>query len=131
MKTDMEKEDWPTVEQKQKCVAQAKALRKQGAEGGLRFEAYLPPQLADWLLERIEKGVFLDPSEAVFVILGEYEELEPNTDLREELLRRRLKAAIDDPRPRIPAEQVFEELRKEFAAPRAEPAAWTHNRPAT
>ena len=41
MKTDMEKEDWPTAEQKQKCVAQAKALRKQAAEGGLRFEAYL------------------------------------------------------------------------------------------
>jgi antitoxin ParD1/3/4 len=95
MKTDMEKEAWPTAEQKQKCVAQAKALRKQAAEGGLRFEAYLPPQLAEWLLERIEKGVFLDPSEAVFVLLGEYEELEPHTDLRQEL-----------------------------AAPRPEPAAW-------
>lgn len=125
MKTDMEKEDWPTAEQKQKCVAQAKALRKQAAEGGLRFEAYLPPRLAEWLLERIEKGVFLDPSEAAFVLLGEREELEPHTDLRKELLRRRLNAAIDDPRPRIPAEQVFEELRKELAAPRPEPAAWT------
>jgi len=37
----------------------------------LRFEAYLPPQLAEWLLERIEKGVFLDPREAVFVLLDE------------------------------------------------------------
>jgi len=89
----------------------------------------LPPQLADWLLERIEKGVFLDPSEAIFVLLGEHEELEPHTDLRQELLRRRLDAAINDPRPSIPAEQVFEKLRKKFAAPRPEPAAWTQYRP--
>ena len=86
----------------------------------------MPPQLADWLLERIEKGAFLDPSEAVFVLLGEYEELEPHTDLREELLRRRLNAAINDPRPRIPAEQLFEELRQELSAPRPEPAAWAN-----
>jgi antitoxin ParD1/3/4 len=127
----MEKEAWPTAEQKHKSVAQAKALRKQAAEGGLRFEAYLPPQLADWLLERIEKGVFLDPSEAAFVLFGEHEELEPHTDLRQELLRRRLDAAINDPRPGIPAEQVFEELRKELAEPRPEPAVWTHDRPGT
>ncbi|MGH8323820.1 MAG: hypothetical protein ACRETD_08500, partial [Steroidobacteraceae bacterium] len=123
--TDMEREIWPTAEQKQHCVAQAKALRKQAMEGGLRFEAYLPPQLADWLLERIEKGVFLDPSEAIFVLLGEQQELEPHTDLRQELLRRRLDAAIHDPRPGIPAEQVFEELRKKFSAPLPEAAAWT------
>jgi hypothetical protein len=120
----MAEEIWPTAEQKAACVAQAKALRKQAAEGGLRFEAYLPPQLAEWLLERIEKGVFLDPREAVFVMLGEHEDLEPHIDLRQELLRRRLNAAIDDPRPSIPAQQVFDELRKKMAAPRPEPAVW-------
>jgi len=91
----------------------------------IRFEAYLPPQLAEWLLERIEKGVFLDPREAVFVLLGEYEDLEPHTDLRQELLRRRLDAAINDPRPSIPAEQVVIELREKMAAPRPEAAVWT------
>ena len=116
---------WPTAELKGACVAQAKALRKQAAEGGLRFEAYLPPQLAEWLLGRIEKGVFLDPREAVFVLLGEHEDLEPHIDLRQELLRRRLNAAIDDPRPSIPAQQVFDELRKKMAAPLAEPAVWS------
>src|SRR3546814_10318758 len=45
---------------------QAKALREQARAGGLRFEAYLPPALADWLLERIERGTFADPGEAVF-----------------------------------------------------------------
>jgi antitoxin ParD1/3/4 len=127
----MAEEIWPPAELKEKCAAQAKALRKQAAEGGLRFEAYLPPQLAEWLLERIEKGVFLNPSEAVFVLLGEHEELEPHIDLRQELLRRRLNAAIDDPRPRIPAQQVFDELRAKLAAPPSEPAVWKHTRPAT
>jgi hypothetical protein len=37
---------------------QPKALREQAGRGGLRFEAYLPPELADWLLDRIEHGVF-------------------------------------------------------------------------
>jgi len=127
----MEKDEWPTGEQKQKSMAQAKALRQQAAEGGLRFEAYLPPTLATWLLGQIERGIFSDPSEAVFVFLGEAEELEPHTDLRKELLRRRLDAAINDPHPGIPAEQVFDELRKKLASPLPEPAAWTRYRPAT
>ena len=97
----------------------------------MRFEAYLPPQLAEWLLDRIEKGVFLDPSEAVFVLLGEHEDLEPHRDLRQELLRRRLNAAIDDPRPSIPAQQVFDELRKKMTAPLPEPAVWIHHHRAT
>jgi hypothetical protein len=72
----------------------------------------------------LKKGVFLDPREAVFVLLGEHEDLEPHTDLRQELLRRRLNAAINDPRPSIPAQQVFDELRKKMAAPLPEPAVW-------
>src|SRR3546814_2528070 len=50
---------------------QAKALREQARAGGLRFEAYLTGDQADWLLERIERGVFADPSEAVFAIRSE------------------------------------------------------------
>jgi len=121
----MAEEKWPTPEQKEACIAQAKALRKQAAEGGLRFDAYLPPQLAEWLLERIERGVFLDPREAVFVLLGEHVDLEPHIDLRQELLRRSLDAAINDSRPSIPAEQVLIELREKMAAPLPEPAVWT------
>lgn len=127
--TDKQNDIWPPAELKQQCVAQAKALRKQAAEGGLRFEAYLPPQLAEWLLERIEKGVFLDPREAVFVLLGEHKALEPHKDLRRELLGRRLDAAINDPSPRIPINEVFDELKKRMSPPRPEPATWTHHRP--
>jgi antitoxin ParD1/3/4 len=107
-----------------RSVAQAWALREQAAKGGLRFDAYLPPDLAMWLLDQIEHGVFADPSEAVFVILGEHRELEPHADLRQEMLRRSIQAAVDDPRPSLSAEGVEQHLHELAEAPRSEPAIW-------
>src|SRR5437762_1070508 len=105
-------------------MAQAKALRDQAAKGGLRFEAYLPPDLAEWLLDLIERGVFADPCEAVFVIMGEHRDLEPHTDLRRELLSRSLKAAIDDPRPSISGEAIEKHLLGLFDTRMSEAAVW-------
>lgn len=104
--------------------AQAKALRDEARAGGLRFEAFLPGSLADWLLEQVETGLFDDPSEAIFVMVGLFRELEPHHDLRDELLRRTLQAAMDDPRPPIPAEQVFSALERRHAEPLPSPAIW-------
>ncbi|MFC5387770.1 hypothetical protein ACFPLB_17570, partial [Aquamicrobium segne] len=53
--------EWPDPADKAHAVEQAKRLRNQVAEGGLRFEAYLPPSLALWLLDRIEGQKYLDP----------------------------------------------------------------------
>ena len=117
-------QEWGSLEDAAKNIAQAKALRDQARNGGLRFEAYLPPGLADWLLARIERGALRDPSEAAFVMLGEQAELESHDDLRRELLRRSLQTAIDDPRPGIPAEEVFERLREKFESPIPERAVW-------
>lgn len=114
--------EWPSAEEKAKNVAQAIALREQAKAGGLRFGVYLPPDLADWLLGLVEKGTFLDPSQAVFVMLQEQKELEPHHDLRRELLSRRLQAAEDDPRPSIPAEEVSKKLKERRALP--ESAVW-------
>lgn len=105
-------------------IAQARILREQARRGGLHFEAYLPPDLADWLLGLVEAGVFTDPSEAVFVICGEHRDLAPHADLRRELLGRVVQAAVDDPRPSVPAEEVFKELQDEFERPLPEPAVW-------
>lgn len=116
--------DWRTPEQRANDMAQAKALRKQASEGGLRFEAYLPSGLAEWILDLVERGDFVDPSEAVFVIVGIYRDLEPHTDLRQEILRCSLEAAMDDPRPGILAEDVFKQLKKEMRRKRPEPAQW-------
>jgi antitoxin ParD1/3/4 len=81
--TEATGDDLGSLEAAAKCVAQARTLRDQVRAGGLRFEAYLRPSLADWLLGHIERGTFRDPSEAVFVILGEQAELEVHPDLRE------------------------------------------------
>lgn len=122
--TDNDAFEWPDPADKAHAVEQAKRLRNQVAEGGLKFEAYLPPSLALWLLDRIEQGQFLDPSEAVFVILGEHEELEPHADLRREMFKRRIQAAADDPRPGISGEEIKAELREKRKAPLHEPATW-------
>ena len=116
--------EWPDPADKAHAVEQARRLRDQAAKGGLRFEAYLPSGLALWLLDRIEQGKFLDPSEAVFVILGEHEELEPHADLRRELLKRSIEAAADDPRPGISGEEMKALLREKRKAPLPEPARW-------
>jgi Arc/MetJ-type ribon-helix-helix transcriptional regulator len=105
-------------------IAQARALREQAGKGGLRFEAYLPPDLAEWLLELIERGVFADPSEAVFVMLGEHRDLEPHDDLRHELLQRTVQAATDDPRRSLSGDEVEKHFRELSAAPLPEAAIW-------
>ncbi|WP_234054263.1 MULTISPECIES: hypothetical protein [unclassified Xanthobacter] len=88
------------------------------------LEAYLPPSLALWLLDLIEQDTFLDPSEAVFVILGEHKELAPHADLRRELLKRRIQVAADDSRPGISMEEMKALLREKREAPLPEPARW-------
>ena len=105
-------------------IAQARALREQAGKGGLRFEAYLPPDLAEWLLDLIERGVFADPSEAVFVMLGEHRDLEPHDDLRHELLQRTVQAAIDDPRRSLSGDEVEKNFRELSAALLPEAAIW-------
>jgi len=103
---------------------QAHALRDQARVGGVRFEAYLPGRLADWLLEQVENGHFADPAEAVFVMVGLFRDLEPHQDLRDELLRRKLQAAMDDPRPAKAASEVFDALERRYAEPLPPPARW-------
>jgi len=103
---------------------QAKALREQARAGGLRFEAYLPGSMADWLLAQIERGRFADPSEAVFLIVQNFIEMEPHRDLQDELLRRILQARIDDPRPGIPHDEACARIDRLLAEPRPDPARW-------
>jgi len=64
------------------------SVRRQAAEGGLRFEAYLPPGLAEWVISLVEQEVFHSPSEAVFVAMQSFRELEDHPDVKQELLNR-------------------------------------------
>ncbi|MFM7333450.1 MAG: hypothetical protein ACKO2N_03655 [Tabrizicola sp.] len=122
--TDGADETYPPKELREWANQQAQIVRAAAAEGDLRFHAYLPPKLALWLLDRIEQGMFIDPSKAAFVLLDEARVLEQHSDLRQELLKRRVLSAADDPRPSIPAEEFmakFEATRKKL---RPEPAVW-------
>jgi antitoxin ParD1/3/4 len=122
--TEASPDAWDSPEAEAARIAQARALREQAGKGGLRFEAYLPPDLAEWLLDLIERGMFADPSEAVFVIMGEHRDLEPHADLRHELLRRSCQAGIDDPRLFFSGDEVEKHFRELSAAPLPEPAVW-------
>ena len=110
------------------ATEQDHALHAQAEAGGLRFEAYLPSDLATWILDKIARGVFASPSEAVFVMLGEQQELEPHADLRQEALRRTIQAAMDDPRPSIPADEVMRQFRQKLEEPQPKPAMWPPQR---
>jgi len=122
--TDEADETWPSKELRAHAIKQAQGLRDSAKEGGLRFQAYLPPELALWVLDRIERGVFTDPSEAVFVLLDEARELKPHQDLRQELLKRRILSAANDPRPGICFEELMVKLEAMRTKPLPEPAAW-------
>ena len=116
--------DWRNPEDRARDIAQARALRDQARAGGLRFEAFLPPGLAEWVLDLVARGVFTSPSDAACVMLGVQRDLEPHADLRREILKRSVQAAIDDPRPPISAEELRERMGRRWEAPRPEPAVW-------
>jgi hypothetical protein len=122
-----EPRDWRTPADRARDIAQAKVLREQASKGGLRLEVFLPSRLAEWLLDFVERGVFVDPSEAVFVILGEHKDLEPHDDLRTEILKRSLDASINDPRPPTPLDEYKKKIAERMAEPRPEPAVWHKN----
>ena len=120
-------EDWRTPADRERDIAQAEAQREQARNGGLRFEVFLPSGLAEWVLDFVERGVFVDPSEAIFVILGEHKDLEPHGDLRTEILKRSLDASINDPRPPIPLDEFKKKMAERMAKPRSEPAVWRNS----
>jgi Arc/MetJ-type ribon-helix-helix transcriptional regulator len=122
--TDEADETWPSKELRARASQQAHVLRDSAAEGGLRFQAYLPPELALWILDRIEQGVFTDPSEAVFVLLDEARELEPHQDLRQDLLKRRILSAANDPCPGVAFDEFLGKLEATQKIPRPEPTVW-------
>jgi len=120
-------QDWRTPDDRARDVAQAKALREQASKGGLRFEVFLPSRLAEWVLDFVERGVFVDPTEAVFVMLGQSMDLQPYDDLRMEILKRSVEASINDPRPPIPLDEVVKKIAERMAEPSPEPAVWCRN----
>ena len=50
--------------------ARARAAKPRALANGLRFEVTLPPRLAIWVLDYLERGEYADPNEAVCVMLS-------------------------------------------------------------
>ena len=114
-----------TDETAQQRIDQARSLKDQAKTGGLKFETYLTPDLAEWVLDMVEEGSFIDPCEAVFVYMGQAKNIEPHDDLKKELLRRRIQEGIDDAEDRrtYTADEVQQHL-EEVRRRRTAPAIW-------
>ena len=102
------------------------SIRRQAAEGGLIFEAYLPPGLAAWVIGLVEQEVFHSPAEAVFVAMQSFRELDQHPDIKRELLERTLQHRVTSAEKGggMPAEEVMTRLRNAMEGPQAEPAVW-------
>ncbi len=109
----------------QQRIEQARKLKKQAKTGGLKFEAYLTSDLAEWVLDMVEKGDFADPCEAVFVFMGQAKELDECDDLKLELLKKRINKGVKDIEEgrTYSAEEVENYLEKAINE-KTEPAVW-------
>lgn len=98
-------------------------FKDQAVQGGIRYQGYLSPSLAAWLLDRIDtENGFASPSEAAFIALQQLRDLSKHPDLQHELLRRTLDEAQQG--PCLESTDVMARLREKMNAV-PEPAIWT------
>jgi hypothetical protein len=108
-------------------AAQARALFAQAASDGLRFEGYLPPPLATWILKKIAERVFPSPEAAILAIVSDHVQLDRLERLRQLMMERSLARSNGRPVPVQTLEDVAQEVVDE--ADRAGvPAYWHRNR---
>jgi antitoxin ParD1/3/4 len=85
-------------------------VRRKIRERGSTFEVFLPEGIADWVKAKVAEGLFEDPAEMAFVALQRFIELCEHPEVEKQLLKAVLEDSMNDPRPGIPAEQVFADL---------------------
>ncbi len=78
----------------------------------------LGPHLDRFVQEQIDTGRFQNASEVIRAGLRLLEDQETDLPERRAELRQRINEAFDDPRPPIPAEEVFDALRARIAEDR-------------
>ena len=112
----MNKENKHWVETEQTAnqrIEQARSLKEQAKKGGLKFETYLTPDLAEWVLSMVEQGDFIDPSEAVFVFMQQARDIDSHDDLKIDILRKRLEAS-EASGSLVDGKEVFEKIKKDL-----------------
>ncbi|MGL3607643.1 hypothetical protein ACSV9I_14095 [Rhizobium sp. G187] len=71
-------------------MQQARQLLSSLGDRGLRFEAFLPSELANWFLTTISVGRFAHPNEMIVEMATVFRQLELHPDLMQELLARQI-----------------------------------------
>jgi hypothetical protein len=114
-----------TEETAQQRIDQARLLKEGARTGGMKFEAYLTPDLAEWVLDMVEQGDFTDPSEAVFVFMGQAKDIDEHQDLKQEVFKRRIAQGIEaaENGDVYTSEEVWEHLDKVMKE-KTEPVVW-------
>ncbi len=72
---------------------------------GLTFEVFLPEDLADWLWQKLEAGIYTNPREAAFLAFQDMRELDRHPAVRKQLLTAMVQESMDDPGPGITSEE--------------------------
>lgn len=76
----------------------------------------LPSNMLDAIKVQVNAGHFSSTSEVLREAMRFWMRHEEEREQRLEAIRARLKASVDDPRPSVPAEQVFGRLEAKFGA---------------
>jgi antitoxin ParD1/3/4 len=71
----------------------------------------LTPEMNRLIKQRVEAGDFASSSELIREALRVWQKQEEEHQQRIAEIRARIKSSMDDPRPSLPAEEVFERLR--------------------
>jgi len=77
---------------------------------------HLGPHYESFVEEQIKRGRFQNQSEVIRAGLRMLEDYETSLAERRAELKREINAAFDDPRPNIPADDVFEALERKHEA---------------
>ena len=72
----------------------------------------IPANLARIVRQKVESGAYASNSEVIRDALRAWQEREMDRDRRLAKIRQDIEEAINDPRPSIPAEEVFARLRQ-------------------
>ncbi len=72
----------------------------------------LTPEMNRLIKQRVEAGQFASSSELIREALRVWQKQEDEHQERLASIRARIQRSIDDPRPSIPAEEVFDRLKK-------------------
>lgn len=105
-------------------MQQARQLLLSLGERGLRFEAFLPGELAHWFLTTISAGRFAHPNEMIVEMATVFRRLELHPDLMQELLSRHVNQVRAGKMQGISNESLSKQMDELWTRQAPEPLEW-------